>query len=244
MAIQTRWNWMAVAAFEATFRPWMRRNLSGIYITGLPERLPANTSVILAANHVSWWDGFLLRELQRRTGSSHPLLTIMGEDQLRRFPFFRLMGTVGIQPTPSATRDALRQVARLRADGPLWLSFFPQGRIWPSWKQPLGFSAGITRFAQEVSPAIVLPVGIHLEPLANPAPTAFVAVSEGVAVEPQGDPLRVEAIEESVSHALLFIRHHLAEHGESAPDLWPALHAALSRPAQGALRSGHEASVR
>lgn len=212
--------------FEWFFRPWMHHRLGGIYITGLPRALPVDEGVLLAANHVSWWDGFLLREVQRRSGNKGPLVTMMDAHELRRFPFFRFLGVAGLRPTVAATRDALRQVAAMRARGPLWLSFFPQGRIWPSWKRPLGFRGGVVRFAETLAPAIVLPVGLHVEPLTKEKPTAFAAVGQPLHIT-GGTPLDVGVLEAHVETAVTFIHRHLAKYGEAALQHWPGMYEPL-----------------
>lgn len=230
--VHSQWRPSVIRTFEALFRPWMRGRLGGIYVTGLPAGQPDDTSVLLAANHVSWWDAFILREVQRRSGAACPLITLMDAGELLRFPFFRWMGVIGLRPTPGALRGALRQVAAFREAGPTWVSFFPQGRIWPSWRRPLGFHRGVGRFARVLTPCAVWPVGLHLEPLAGLRPAAFVAVGEPLQVT-SDRILDVGALEERVAAALDFIHMHLTEHGEAAARWWPDPHRPL--PAEGAV---------
>src|SRR5690606_6438491 len=120
----TTWNPLWIGAFEAVFRPWMRRRISAFYVRYTTHDLPRDRRVILAANHVSWWDGFLLREVHRQARVRHPLYTLMRADQLRRYPFFARMGVIEISERPSAITRALR---RLTSDSSqFWLSYFPQ----------------------------------------------------------------------------------------------------------------------
>ena len=217
---QSQWRPSVIRLFEALFRPWMRGRLGGIYLTGLPAGRQDGTSVLLAANHVSWWDAFILREVQRRSGAACPIITLMDAGELRRFPFFRWMGVVGLRPTPGALRSALKQVAAFRKAGPTWVSYFPQGRIWPSWRRPLVFQGGVERFARVLAPCAVWPVGLHLEPLAGVRPAAFVAVGEPLQVT-SDRLLDVGVLEERVASALDFIHMHLTEHGEAAALRWP-----------------------
>lgn len=229
--MRTRFNRTAVRLFETVFRPWMYRRLGGVHVTGLPPQIDANRSVLLVANHVSWWDAFLLREAHRCSGSRAPLLTIMTAEQLRRFPFFQLMGVRGLSPSPASIRSALRWLETTKTSGPVWLTYFPQGRIWPSWRHPLGFQEGVLHFARVLAPATLLPVGLHLEPLAGTSPTAFVAIGEPVHLEVGATDLDVATLEGRVAEALLFIRTHLASWGEDAVRHWPGLHDPLPHPA-------------
>ena len=212
-----------IGAFELMFRPWMGRKLAGMYFTGIPDALPPDRPVILASNHVSWWDGFLLREVHLRAGTAAPLYTLMREDQLQRMPLFRWMGVVGLAPqSPGSVLQALHFLrAARRRDPGCWVSVFPQGRIWPSWRRPMELQPGLRAFARVLAPAIILPVGLHLEPLNRTRPTAFVSVGQPIDVPAGDEPVSLEAVEAAMAAALQRIFAALAEHGEAAPRHWP-----------------------
>ncbi len=213
-----RWSPPAVAAFELFFRPWLRLRLSGVYFSGLPTDVPADRAVILAANHTSWWDPFLLREAHIRVRSPWPLVTLMEESQLDRFPYFRLMGVTGVGSAAAQIRRTMRALERRREKGPFWLTIFPQGRIGPSWKHPLGFRRGIDLFARVLRPAVIIPVGIHLEAGNHPGPAAF--VSFGTPVDVEGQPSLSE-LEARVSEQIRYILSGVGRYGEGAPQAWP-----------------------
>ena len=217
----TRWSPLALHLFYLFLRPFMRRRLAGIYLHGLPQAVPENHAVFLVANHVSWWDGFLLREVHRRCVGDRPLYTVMLEAQLRRFPFFRWMGAIGM--TPEEPASLLRVVRFLKAErqqqSALWVAFFPQGRIWPAWRRPLGFQPGLQLFTDAVRPAVVLAVGLHLEPLNQTKPSAFVSVGAPVVA---GDDI-AQVAEAAVTDELDRIQQLLHTHGEDAPPHWPGI---------------------
>jgi len=221
--IRTRWSPLALRLFYWCFRPVMRWRLAGVYLAGAPDGLPEGTAVLLVANHVSWWDGFLLREVHRRCAPKAPLYTLMLEEQRARFPFFRWMGAVGIRPgVPASLLKAVRFLKAARQRNPsLWLSFFPQGRILPSWRRPLDFQPGFRLFARVLEPVVILPVGIHLEMLNTPAPSAFISI---------GDPLpwaegqaAMDQVEACVLQEVERIYALLHTHGEDAPRHWPGV---------------------
>lgn len=216
--MRTRWSPLAVHGFELVFRPWMARRLSGVYIAGLPCTLPPDRSIILAANHVSWWDGFLLWEIHRQCGVHVPLVTLMKAEELRRFPFFRWMGVVGLGNSTAGVRAALRDLAVLRRRQPVWLSVFPQGRMYPSWKRPLGFRPGLRIFANVLAPAIILPVGLHLEPSNKPGLAAYISIGSPLDVDDAVPD--VSEVEARVAAALDAIHAALSTYGEAAPLYW------------------------
>lgn len=214
--MHSRFSRPAVAAFELFFRPWMRRRVHAVRIAFAQPSLPPDRPLLLAANHVSWWDGFVLREVQRALRPGAPMYTVMSAAELARFPCFRRMGVVPVDASSAASvAGALRWLAeRIRERPDAVIVFFPQGRIWPSHRRPLGFQRGVEVFARRLSP-LVLPVGIHAEPLNTVSPTFFVSVGEGVEA-PQADGLE-RRVEAELDAVLAF----LAKHGEDAPRAWP-----------------------
>ncbi|MFP4624931.1 MAG: hypothetical protein ACLFRX_12175, partial [Gemmatimonadota bacterium] len=82
--MKTRYSPRVWAGFELVFRPWMRRRLDGIHVRGLEGAawIPGELPVLLLANHVSWWDGFLLREVHRSLRPDAPLHVVMSEAEL------------------------------------------------------------------------------------------------------------------------------------------------------------------
>lgn len=205
--------------FEGVFLPWRRRRLAAVHIAGVPRGI-GSLPVIMVANHTSWWDGFLLRDVHRRLGAGRPLYTVMLERELARRPFLRRLGAVGIEPgRASSTLALLRGFEEVRTEaGAPWVSFFPQGRIRPSWVRPLGFRPGIESVLERIGDVVVLPVGLHLEPLNRPAPTAF--VSMGPPLGPGSDP-SVAALERAVELEVDGILAFVGVHGEASSALWP-----------------------
>lgn len=211
---------VAWAAFETVFRPWMARRLDGIHVRGLEHatRVP-DAPVILAANHPSWWDGFLLREVHRRIRPEAPFHVVMSEAELRRFPFFRWLGAVPLSPATMGPRRLLRALsARVEARPDAVIGYFPQGRIWPSHRRPLGVRPGAAWLASRLPRAAVLPVGLHLEPLTRPGPAAFISVGRPLPIRRVRDTAGIEdAIEREVDAILDLVRRH----GESSAEAWP-----------------------
>lgn len=210
---------VAWAGFELAFRPWMRRRLDGVHVRGAGNAawVPA-MPLLLVANHVSWWDGFLLREVHRRVRPGAPLHVVMSARELRRHPYLGLLGAVPLERTrvgPRRLLDAL--AARVDAHPEAVLGYFPQGRLWPSHRRPLEFSRGAAWLAGRLSPLAVVPVGLHLQPLARPAPAAFVSVGRPFVAREEVDPCRLER---EVTGLLNGILDHVAEHGEDAALRW------------------------
>lgn len=217
--MSSRFSPAAVAGFELLFGPWMRRRIAAVRLAGLPPHLAPDTPLLLVANHVSWWDGFALRELHRVLRGGAPLYTVMLQREVDRLPFFRWLGAVGIDPaSPASILGGLRQLRQRIAERPdAVVAFFPQGRIWPSHRRPLGFRRGVELFAHQLAPLLVLPVALHLEPLQSPAPTLFVIAGEPL----DAAEVDAERLEAEVASLLDGLLAGLAEHGEEIGRAWP-----------------------
>lgn len=211
------WRPSWVRLFEAGFRPWMRRRLGGLHLD-LPATLPPpGASWIFVANHVSWWDGFLVREVQRRLRSGTPLYTLMGRAERDRFSLLRRLGVEALEPSrPAALVPVVRRLQARAAVQPICVSIFPQGSIWPASRRPLGFVDGAVWLAQRLPEAWFVPVAIRFEPLQTPSPHAFVRA--GAAVPAAGTD--AAALDRRVAALLDGIERHLLAHGEAAASAW------------------------
>jgi hypothetical protein len=212
--------------FELGFRPWFRRQVAGIHVAGASSARITQDDIgplplILVANHTSWFDGFLLREVHRRVNPRSRLLSLMLQRELDANPILRWIGGCGFDPErPLTLRRALASINAQRKAG-VTLSFFPQGRIYPSTRRPLGFARGIEGVLRILSPAIVLPVGLHLEMGNQVRPSAWINLGEMVRVGDGSQGSTSQEIEGEI-HALLDLTHnHLSEHGEGAAAAWP-----------------------
>jgi 1-acyl-sn-glycerol-3-phosphate acyltransferase len=211
----------ALRLFDRFFLPWMRTRIA-VRITGLPPELESGRPLLLIANHVSWWDGFLLHEVHRALRPRAPLHTVMLESELHQHRLLRSLGAVGLHPESAASvaRCIRTLKGRVERRPDSIVAFFPQGRIRPAGNRPLGFRRGIELFARNLPGTVILPVAIQIEPLNRISPTAF--LSAGDPVEGGGPGTEVERLEGAVTAELDRILHFLTEHGESAPESWPS----------------------
>lgn len=204
---------LAARCFESVFVPWRNFRLGGLHILNLPAALPADRPVVLIGNHISNWDGFVFREIQKRILPDWPIYSVMLEEELRRHPIIRHLGGIGMDPRSVASvAGALRSVRALRQARPdFFLSYFPQGRIFPSFKRPLGFRAGIDLFIKALVPATLIPVALHMEPMKKLAPTLIASLGRSMRVD---NPESVHSIfEDLVQTEISRIHGLLTLHG-------------------------------
>jgi 1-acyl-sn-glycerol-3-phosphate acyltransferase len=218
--------------FELAFRPWFRRQLAGIELGGveaatraLGDEAPqdrARAPLLLVANHASWFDGFLLREVHRRVRPSSALRFIMLREELARSRTLRWIGGTGFDPgRPASLRGALAEVDALRGEG-VTVAYFPQGKIYPSTRRPLGFHPGVNLAIRRLAPLTLLPVAIHLEPGNRLRPTAWLMAGPprwipGPGVE--AAPPSAAALDAEIAGLLDRVQGPLHALGEDTPPL-------------------------
>lgn len=161
-------------------RRYVRRTLSkrfaNVYVDGLDavRAAAAQGPLLLVPNHVSYWDAFAVVAVDEALGTDG--CCVMDEDNLARLSFFRAIGAVPLSLTdPRRAIKQLHDVSALldRPGRAAWL--FPQGKLTPSWRRPLGFQRGFVRVAKE-SGALVVPVSLLMTFGASPEPTLAIAL--------------------------------------------------------------------
>ncbi len=148
-------------AVEWLMRRALRQAFARVEWIGPPPHVPADCSVVLYANHHSFYDGYLLwlvttKLLGRRT------LTWM--EDWYRFPLFAPIGALPF-PADDARQRAgtIRGTARRFRDGPGWaLVYFPEGHLHAPEDGVLPFDETLLRRLDGLLPQKVwLPVALY-----------------------------------------------------------------------------------
>jgi 1-acyl-sn-glycerol-3-phosphate acyltransferase len=190
--------------FLALARRYVRRKLArdldGLRAAGIDRAREAAAArpVILAANHVSWWDPFLVVALDEALGTEG--YALMDAANLAGLPFFARLGAIPLdRGNPARLRAGLRAGAALldRPGRALWM--FPQGRLRPAHLRPLGIQPGIGLLARLSPGAAVVPIAIQYAFGEHPAPAALAWLGEPIphriAATPEGTALLEIALE-------------------------------------------------
>ena len=188
--------------FVALGRRYVRRKLTraldGVWAAGLGQArdVAKRQPIILAANHVGWWDSFLVIAVDQALGTEG--FALMDQSSVERMPYFGWQGAVPLDQ--ASPRAGLRQGARLldRPGRALWI--FPSGGHRPAHLRPLGFKPGIVLLARMAPAAAVLPVAFQYAWGDADRPRAWVHV---------GDPVEVSQVEPAVERGLDQIDHAL-----------------------------------
>lgn len=167
------------AFFLKLARPYvarrLRRQFFDVRIGGLDRLQPLvnDGPVILACNHVAWWDPLLLVHLDAVLKSDGYCL--MDRVNLNQLPFFRWVGALPLDRTSqtSSYRDLLAAGRILNAERKI-LAIFPHGDQRPA-HLPLNYRAGIVTLAARTL-APVVPLAIRYDFLQSPRQIAHLRV--------------------------------------------------------------------
>ena len=191
-------------------RHYVRRRTHGVYVDGNLNWSPDAINVLMP-QHVSRLDGFVVRMIQRQAAPQARLVTIMLNQQLKRYPVFKKAGAFGITPgTTASGRDILGLVRNDLAPGDC-VMIFPQGRIEAVDADLSDMYHGYRSFAHPSIPTHFTPMALSVEALTHSKPSLFVQVGTSVACEQAAGAFR-----ETV-HSL---RRFMREYGESADASW------------------------
>lgn len=203
----------------------LARGLDGLHVAGLEAARAeaARRPLILAANHVGWWDTFVLVALDGAMGTD--AYALMDADGIRRLPFFARLGALPMERGGTASRAALREAASLldRPRRTMWI--FPQGRHRAPHLRPLAFARGVELLARLAPDAAVVPVALQYVWRDAPAPAAYAHL--GAALETGAD---VAALEAAVAAGLAAIDR--AGEGDAGAFV-PLVPSRISRPDAG-----------
>ncbi|RDI96254.1 1-acyl-sn-glycerol-3-phosphate acyltransferase [Meiothermus sp. QL-1] len=148
-------------AFHLLSQHSLRRGLRGVWLRG---ELPQGACV-LASNHHSWWDSYLLPVLLWRAG--RPFRVLLSEKRLSEFAFFRRLETV----SAAHPRGALRALLRGEA-----LVIFPEGELRPPGP-PGALREGAVWLARRAGVPLV-PVASRVVLRGHEFPEAYVVLGE------------------------------------------------------------------
>ena len=198
----------------------LSRAFEVVLVAGLPQARAALAAgpVLIAANHVAWWDPLVATALDARLGCEG--YALMDADSLRRLWFFGAIGALPLRRSSAREARADLAAASTRLSGPgraLWI--FPQGRQRPSHLRPLGLASGVAWIAQQ-SRAPTLPLSISYLFRETPQPAIFATFGDPIPFRSRRTFLRdlEDALTDGLDH------NDAAQSGASddfAP-LWPA----------------------
>lgn len=103
----------------------------------------SSKSILLLANHFSWWDGFLMYELNRRyfKKSFHVMVT---EENYKKISFLKHLGAFPINKSSKGVVQTLEYAGTLLNTENNLVLIFPQGQLYSNHVDDIQFGRGVT----------------------------------------------------------------------------------------------------
>lgn len=138
------WNWYIHRIIHSDFQE-LKWEISG------DLNIDPDRSILLLANHCSWWDGFWVYELNRLLLGKE-FHVMMLEEQLSKRQFLRYAGAYSInRESPRSMLETLQYSAQLLQSPNNLVLMFPQGRIESMYRQAPTVQKGFWRILQKTA---------------------------------------------------------------------------------------------
>lgn len=111
----------------------------------------SDQSILLIANHCSWWDGFILYHINRLYFKKK-FHTMVLEETMQKVGIFKYLGGFSVAKNSKQVLEALSFAAGLLNDGNNMVVIFPQGKLHSNFVDEIGFEKGVFRIAAQAKP--------------------------------------------------------------------------------------------
>lgn len=101
-----------------------------------------NEAILLMANHFSWWDGFMLFQLNKRTFKKQFHVLVSGEDYVQ-LKYLKYFGAFAPEDKAKDLITTLQYAGTLLDDPRNLVLIFPQGRMRSSYMKRISFEKGV-----------------------------------------------------------------------------------------------------
>ena len=119
-------------------------------------------SVLVLANHFSWWDGFFVYDINQRLLQKR-FHVMMLEEQLQKHKLLRGAGAYSINRSNGKDIvESLSYSAQILESPHNLLLMFPQGRIESMHREILSFQSGVARILKQVDAPVQILFCINL----------------------------------------------------------------------------------
>ncbi len=135
------------------------------------------TPLLVVANHLSWWDGFWIMQLNLKL-LKRKFHFMMLEEQLRKYWFFTFTGGFSINKKGKSMLETIDYTAQLLNDSGNMVLLFPQGEIQSMHQQEISFEKGIEHIIRKTNKPIQVLFVVHLcDYFSNKKPSLFQYIS-------------------------------------------------------------------
>ncbi|MBP6662223.1 MAG: lysophospholipid acyltransferase family protein [Paludibacter sp.] len=132
--------------FKWLSRFMINRKFSSIHIDGKFD--DNGHSVLVVANHISWWDGFWIEYLNHKT-MFRTFHFMMLEEQLKKHWYFQHTGGYSVKKKSREMLESINYTVELLEKEKNMVLMFPQGKIHSSHNSSIRFESGIQQIIKK-----------------------------------------------------------------------------------------------
>jgi len=172
MIIKAKHHFLIYPLFQWLTSFLIKHHFNQVVIEG--ESFQNKQSILVVANHVSWWDGFWVEYFNlKRLGKKYYFMML--EEHLRKHWYFQYTGGFSIKKKSRDMIESLTYTASLLKESGNLVLMFPQGKINSSYKNNVPFEKGIEFVLKLVSPEThVLFVANFVDYFSNSKPNVYI----------------------------------------------------------------------
>lgn len=170
-------NRIFLCGFLFFFRLFFRRKIGEINFQASLTRadIHSDNPILFLANHVSWWDGFVLYFLSRRLFPRHRFRLAMGYEEWSKRKWMGRLGVLPVEPkSPSQLLWFFRTMKKERVFNPsICVGYFFEGKMIVPGEAVGNALRGTHLLAKQMAPVTVIPVAIFADVQHQPKSTLF-----------------------------------------------------------------------
>jgi 1-acyl-sn-glycerol-3-phosphate acyltransferase len=157
--IKANHNYWGKLFFSIYSRVKLKKQFQNIHFKG--EFEDNGLSVLIVANHFSWWDGFIQLQLNEHF-IKRQFHVIMLEKQLRKFMILNKAGAYSVQKNSRELIKSLQYTIDLLSDNKNVVLLFPQGEIQSLYTQEFKFESGLEYILKNKQEDVQLVFNVNL----------------------------------------------------------------------------------
>lgn len=169
--IKARHHTVIYPLFQNLTRWLMSRNFSDVKLIG---DVPKEGSVLVLANHISWWDGFWMMYLNLHK-LKRKFHFMMLEEQLKKHWYFRYTGAYSVKKHSREALESINYTLGILAEDGNMVFVFPQGKIHSMHQHEIHFEQGVKRIVKKAEDKVqVLFVANFVDYLSEAKPQLYI----------------------------------------------------------------------
>jgi len=132
--------------FSHYIKRLIKRNFQGINFNSI--EVDGQKSVLLLANHFSWWDGFVLYCINDKLLKKNFHIIVLKET-MQKVKFFKYLGAFSVNKNSRTVMQTLTYAAQLLNNPQNLVVIFPQGKLYSNFITRVNFEKGVMKVLKQ-----------------------------------------------------------------------------------------------